>query len=94
MRKRSKLNLAKPGTAKQTLATRLAPRIALHFAMGAALGMILGICLIYLNVAGIRDTILSHIDPGGTLAVLGASLALQFGIAAALTGFVLETEKA
>jgi hypothetical protein len=94
MRKRSKLNLAKPSTAKQTLATRLAPRIALHFAMGAALGMILGICLIYFNVAGIRNTILSHVDPGNTLAVLGATLALQFGIAAALTGFVLEIEKA
>jgi hypothetical protein len=73
---------------------RLAPRIALHFAMGAALGMILGLCLLYFDVANIRDVIESGFDPAATRTALGAVLAMQFGIGAALTGFVLELEKA
>jgi hypothetical protein len=73
---------------------RLASRIALHFAMGAALGMILGLCLLYFDVANITDVIESGLDPGSTRSVLGAVLAMQFGIGAALTGFVLELEKA
>jgi hypothetical protein len=73
---------------------RLAPRIAFHFAMGAALGMILGLCLLYFDVAEISDLIESSYDPNSTRTVLGAVLAMQFGIGAALTGFVLELEKA
>jgi hypothetical protein len=73
---------------------RLAPRIALHFAMGAALGMILGLALLYFDVANIRDVIESSFDPASTRTALGAVLAMQFGIGAALTGFVLELEKA
>jgi hypothetical protein len=73
---------------------RLAPRIALHFAMGAALGMMLGLFLLYFDVANVRDVIESGFDPASTRTLLGAVLAIQFGIGAALTGFVLELEKA
>jgi hypothetical protein len=72
---------------------RLAPRVALHFAMGAALGMILGLVLLYFDVANIRDVIESGVDPASTRTALGAVFAMQFGIGAALTGFVLELEK-
>jgi hypothetical protein len=73
---------------------RLAPRIALHFAMGAALGMMLGLCLLYFDVANIRDVIEGSYDPNSTRTAFGAVLAMQFGIGAALTGFVLELERA
>lgn len=79
---------------KSRLVPRLAPRVALHFAMGAALGLILGLCLLYFDVAEIRDIIESAFDPAAARTVLGATLALQFGIGAALTGFVLELENA
>ena len=84
MRKHSKTRLL-PG---------LAPRVALHFAMGAALGLILGLCLMYFDVAEVRDMIENDFDPAAARTVLGMALALQFGIGAALTGFVLELEKA
>ena len=57
--------------------------------MGASLGLVLAFCLVRLNVGDVGAMIQNAFDPGGTLAVFVGSLVLNFGIGAALTGYVL-----
>ena len=63
--------------------------LAAHLAMGASLELAFGFCLIEFDIAHLEEIIQSAFDPGATLAVLIGSLALEFGVGATLTGFIL-----
>ena len=69
---------------KRNLVTALAG----HLGMGTSLGVIFGFALVRFNAANLGEIIQNAADPGGTLAIFVGSLALYFGVGAALTGLI------
>jgi hypothetical protein len=66
--------------------------VASHATMGIALGLVFALILIATPFFSVRALINLSDDPSATMATFLGTVALMFGVGAALTGFVLMME--
>lgn len=88
MRARKRSNGKPSAAAKPSVALAMAN----HAAMGVALGLVFALILIWAPFYGALPLIDLSDDPGATMTTFVGTVALMFGVGAALTGFVLMME--